>query len=76
MEYVYVLQHSYEWEHEGEFIEEIKMIGVYSTRENAQRVIGYYKTLPGFKKHPENCFHIDEYEINQNHWTHGFGFDD
>jgi predicted nucleic-acid-binding protein len=46
MDYVYVLQHSYEWEHEGEFIEETKMIGVYATHENAERVIEYYIRLP------------------------------
>jgi hypothetical protein len=76
MDYVYVLQHSYEWEHEGEFIEETKMIGVYATHENAERVIEYYIRLPGFNKHPIDCFHIDKYELNQNNWTHGFGFDD
>ncbi|WP_430063864.1 DUF7336 domain-containing protein [Neobacillus sp. NRS-1170] len=40
--YVYVLQHICKWEHQGEFIEETKMIGIYSTQKNAENDIDYY----------------------------------
>jgi hypothetical protein len=73
---MFILQHSYEWEHQGETIEETKLIGIYSTREKAEQIIEKYKILPGFKKHPLNCFYIDELKLDEDHWKEGFGFDD
>ncbi|MFC3884986.1 hypothetical protein ACFOU2_16530 [Bacillus songklensis] len=49
MKYVYLLQHSYEYEYEGEIFDEIKTIGIFSTREKVEKVIDKYKSLPGFK---------------------------
>jgi len=76
MEIVYVVQHSYEvgdkGEFEGEDFDETKMIGVYSSKEKAEKTIDRYKMLPGFKDYPISCFHIDKYEIDQEHWAEGF----
>jgi hypothetical protein len=67
MEYVYLLQHSYEYNE----VEEIKTIGIYSTEETANIVIEKYKKLPGFKDYPDG-FNIDKYKINSNSWKEGF----
>lgn len=71
MKIVYVLQHSYEVGEEGNF-EETKMIGIYSSKEEAEKTIEKLKTLPGFKDYPINCFHVGKYEIDKDHWTEGF----
>lgn len=68
---VYILQHSYEVGEDGQF-DEIKMIGVYSSRESAEKTIVRYKMLSGFKDYPISCFYISKYEIDKDHWTDGF----
>ena len=68
MNKVFLLQHSYEV---GEF-DEIKTIGVYSSREKAEATIVRFKQLPGFKDYPVECFYIGEYELDLDHWTEGF----
>lgn len=64
---VYLLQHCYE----KDGIEEIKTIGIYSTRKNAEIIIEKYKKLNGFKDYKENFF-IDEYVIDKSFWGEGF----
>lgn len=65
---VFVLQHVHEISPDNE---EVKLIGVYSTEDQAkvaiQRVIGE----PGFRDAP-NGFHIDAYEVDKDHWTEGY----
>lgn len=51
--------------------EDIKFIGVYSTREKAQAAIERLKTQPGFQDTPDG-FCIDEYVVDQDHWTEGY----
>lgn len=67
MKSAFLLQHSYEIDGS----EQVKIIGIYSTRDKANEVIGKYKTLPGFCCYPES-FYIDEYEIDKNDWEEGF----
>lgn len=71
MKFAYILQHSYEVGEEGAF-DEIKLIGVYSSQEKAEKVIERYISLPGFKEYPAECFHISKYEIDKDQWTEGF----
>ncbi len=59
---IYILQHSYAVGDEGQF-DEIKMIGVYSSREKAEKTIARYRRLSGFKDYPTSCFYISKYEI-------------
>ncbi|WP_059171343.1 hypothetical protein [Bacillus sp. FJAT-27445] len=78
---VYLLQHSYEFNREycpNEcIIEETKTLGIYSSRKEAEKaIVEIYKDKPGFKNHPLECFHIDEYRINESFWVEGFGIDD
>lgn len=51
--------------------EDVKFIGVYSSKDLAQTAIARLKTQPGFRDHPLG-FHIDEYLIDEDHWTGGF----
>ena len=67
MESVFILQHSYELNES----EETKIIGIYSSKEIAEKIVSKYKNLSGFKDHPD-CFYIAEYEIDKNHWEEGF----
>lgn len=71
MKFAYVLQHSYEVGEDGSF-DEVKLIGVYSSKEKAEQVIRRYIILPGFKDYPIECFHISKYEIDKDQWTEGF----
>lgn len=68
MKYVFVIQHLRE---DPDGYDNVKFIGVYSTRELAERVVESYKRLPGFSEYPEG-FYIDRYEIDKDHWTEGF----
>ncbi|MFB9077051.1 hypothetical protein ACFFLS_03585 [Flavobacterium procerum] len=68
MEEVYILEHVYEFEN----TEEIKFIGVFTTRENALNVIKELKDLPGFNRFDENCFQISQCRLNHYEWKSGF----
>lgn len=47
------------------------MIGVYSSKEKAEEVVGKYKKLPGFRYYQDG-FNIDEYVVDRDNWTEGF----
>ena len=65
---VYVLHHVMR-EFEGD--EDAKLIGVYSTEEEAREAIARLSARPGFRENPEG-FSIDPYELDKDHWTEGF----
>jgi hypothetical protein len=65
---VFVLQHVHSRE---DGVEDIKFIGVYSSRETAQEAVARMGRLPGFVDAPEG-FHIDEYRVDQDHWVEGY----
>lgn len=64
---VYLLEHSYELDEH----DEIRTLGIYSSKEKAEEAILYYKKLPGFKDLLDR-FNIDEYEVNKMCWSEGF----
>ena len=68
MERAYVLQHVTS---STPGVEEVKLIGVYSSEKEATQAIARLKGLPGFSKFPD-AFHIDPYPINRDHWAEGF----
>jgi hypothetical protein len=83
MAHVFVLQHRRIDESGGE---NLKMIGVYGSRVEAERAVGRLRALPGFRDSPDivdpldpfeieerSGFHIDEYALDEDHWTEGFG---
>jgi hypothetical protein len=67
-QYVYILQHSYE----VEGVDEIKLIGIFSTEYNARVVIDQLKNQNGFNKFPETCFHLDKILLDDYKWQSGF----
>ncbi|CAG0926367.1 hypothetical protein TFLX_00035 [Thermoflexales bacterium] len=79
MEPVYLLQHLHVLAN-GE--EDAKIIGIYSSRSAALAAIDRVKTQPGFSDFPRlldplsedevDGFYIDEYVLDQDHWSEGF----
>jgi hypothetical protein len=65
---VFVLQHVHELD---DGAEDVKFIGVYSSREKAQEAVTRLTRLPGFVDDPEG-FHIDEYRVDQDQWAEGY----
>ena len=51
--------------------EDVKLIGVYSSRENAQAAIARLGQVAGFSEAPGG-FHIDEYQVDKDQWVEGY----
>ena len=71
METVYLLQHTYPYGEYDEY-DEVKILGIYASREGAEEAVRFYRQLPGFRDHSEECFVIDAYELNKGEWREGF----
>jgi hypothetical protein len=65
---VFVLQHVHSRE---DGVEDVKFIGVYSSREKAQEAVVRMSCLPGFVD-AQDGFYIDEYRIDQDQWVEGY----
>ena len=62
--------------------EDVKVIGLYTSREKALEVIGRLSKEKGFRDHPNlidplkdeetEGFYIEEYEFDSDHWKQGF----
>jgi len=65
---VYLMQHAHSMQ-DGE--EDVKFIGVFSSREKAQAAIARLSQAPGFSD-ALTGFHIDEYQIDKDHWVEGY----
>lgn len=65
---VFVLQHVRDTDDGSE---DVKFIGVYSSRELAKSAEQRLRRLPGFRDEPAG-FHIDEYPLDQDHWSEGY----
>jgi hypothetical protein len=65
---IFVLQHVHSRE---DGAEDVKFIGVYSSREKAQAAATRLSRAPGFSDAPDG-FHIDEYRVDQDHWVEGY----
>jgi hypothetical protein len=72
MKTVFLLEHTFEDGDDKIKSWDTKTLGIYSTREKAELAIQFFKTLPGFKDYPDDCFCIDEYELDKNEWGEGF----
>ena len=68
MSRVYVLQHVHE---SADGAEDVKLIGVYSSRENAQAAVARLCQAAGFSDEPAG-FHIDEYGVDHDQWAEGY----
>lgn len=70
MKFVYLLWHT----HSDEALldgEDIKLIGVYTSKENAEEAQSRAGQLEGFKDHSEG-FEISCNELDKDEWTSGF----
>ena len=65
---VFVLQHVHSRE---DGVEDVKFIGVYSSREKADAAVARLNRLPGFSDTPDG-FHVDEYRVDQDQWVEGY----
>ena len=68
MKYVFRLTHT------QEFIdgrEVVRVIGIYSTKKEAENGCAKVSKLPGFKDYIDG-FYIERYEINLDHWIEGY----
>ena len=65
---VYLLQHVYEVDK----IDEVKLIGIFSTEEKSQKIIEELIKKNGFKDLSIDCFVISEIEIDKHSWQDGF----
>ena len=65
---VYILQHVHSF---AGGAEDIKLIGIYSSRENAQAAITRLSQAPGFSESLDG-FCIDEYQVDKDQWVEGF----
>ena len=69
---VFVLEHArYDDDNSDNDIEDLKLIGVFVTEQQAKAAIEQLKQQPGFKEYP-NGFHIDAYPLGQINWSSGF----
>jgi hypothetical protein len=51
--------------------DDVKLLGVYSSREKAAARIKDAATLNGFREEPL-CFYVSEYVVDQDHWPEGY----
>lgn len=71
MRNVFVVQHEHEWRGG----KEVKLIGVYANRADAEAAIARLRSKPGFCKFPDG-FSLDEFVLGRDHWTGGFSTTD
>jgi homoserine kinase type II len=48
-----------------------KLLGVYSTRVDAELAVGRFLARPGFVDYPDG-FIIDQFTVDEDHWVDGF----
>ena len=65
---VFLLDHVHETEFDKE---DVKFIGVYSSKKSAKEAIARLSTKPGFKKYIKG-FQISCYELDKVRWTEEF----
>jgi len=70
IEFVYILWHVHE-DNDLENGQDIKLIGVYSSNEKAEKALFRAKELDGFKDYQDG-FEISKYKLDRDGWTSGF----
>ena len=56
---------------DDEYGDNAKLIGVYSSNDEAHAAIARLCDKPGFRDHPAG-FQIDPYPLDKDHWVDGF----
>lgn len=71
MKAVYLLEHSYPVG-EDKFFDEVRIIGLYSTKRKAKEALLNYQCKVGFKSHIDG-FWIEKWKVDDNfQWVDGF----
>jgi hypothetical protein len=70
MENVFLLWHTH-FDESLDGGEDVKLIGVYSTKELAENALVRMSKVEGFQDHTAG-FEISEYKIDKDNWTSGF----
>jgi len=65
---VFVVQHVHTRD-DGE--EDVKFVGVYSSREKADAAVSRLSGQPGFADAPDG-FSVDEYRVDKDQWVEGY----
>jgi len=68
---VFLLQHVHRLGDSENPVEDVKIIGIYSTEENACKARDRLRTKPGFSSDVD-AFFIDQYELDEDHWLGGY----
>jgi hypothetical protein len=68
MEYLFVVQHVHEFD---DGTEDAKFIGIYGSREKAEKAVMRLSNQPGFRD-AKDGFCIDKYELDKDHWADGY----
>ncbi|MCP4118749.1 MAG: hypothetical protein GY737_25815 [Desulfobacteraceae bacterium] len=68
MECLFIVQHAHKFD---DGTEDVKLIGVYRSRENAEKAISRLSNQPGFRD-AQDGFFIDKYELDKDQWTEGY----
>ena len=68
MTHVFIVHHNAS---EDGLDEDVKLIGVYRSRVDAEAAVTRLRPQPGFCDHPDG-FEVSEYELDKDHWTEGF----
>ena len=70
---IYLLTHSYSIG-KDKFYDEVRNLGIYSSRKKARKALKKYRKKKGFKFHLDG-FYIEKWEVDKNfQWKEGFGF--
>ena len=56
---------------DSENIDDFKIIGIYSSKSEAEKVVNRLRNMPGFSGYP-NHFNIGPYVLGKNYWEDGF----
>ncbi|HEX7378039.1 MAG TPA: hypothetical protein VF278_13040 [Pirellulales bacterium] len=65
---VFLLQHVHSFDN---CEEDVKLIGIYSSRANAEAAVTRLSQAPGFSTDAAG-FHVDEYVVDNDHWIEGY----
>ena len=65
------MDRAYLLQHENPDMEDVKVIGLYSSPSSAAAAIERLRVQPGFRDYPDG-FSIDAYELDEDHWVEGF----
>ncbi len=68
MENLYIVQHEYE---NNKGCEVVRLIGLYSTKEKAEKALESVRNQHGFRDYPSG-FYLERIQLDEDSWREGF----